>query len=33
MIIAGSAPLQWRVFVDHTAYERDWSRALPAKML
>jgi len=29
-IFAGSAPLQWRVFVNHTAHERDWSRALPA---
>src|ERR1700731_2527809 len=30
-IIAGSAPLQWRIFVDHTAHERHWSGALPAK--
>src|SRR5882724_6738916 len=29
--MAGSAPLQWRIFVDHTAHERNWSCALPAK--
>jgi hypothetical protein len=29
-VFAGSAPLQWRIFVDHTAYERHWSAALPA---
>ena len=29
-VIAGSAQLQLRIFVDHTAYERHWSGALPA---
>ena len=30
-VFAGSAPLQWRIFVDHAAHERHWSGALPAK--
>ena len=29
-VFAGSAPLQWRVFVDHISHERHWSGALPA---
>ena len=29
-VFAGSAPLKWRVFVDHTTHERHWSGALPA---
>jgi len=27
-VFAGSAPLQWRIFVDHAAHERRWSGAL-----
>ena len=29
-VFAGSAPLQWRFFVDYEAHERHWSGALPA---
>jgi len=30
MIIAGSAPLQWRIMFCFNTHERHWSAALPA---